>query len=105
MALAVCIKWLKTHKDPPTEKRDAQLKKCLGELADMEEGHALFCIYNSLTMSKELLYLSTMPKVELEGVLAFLAPASQPTAQQGTLALVQECFWWPMMIEECKALV
>ena len=25
--------------------------------------------------------------------------------QQQTLALAQECFWWPMMVEDCKALV
>ena len=69
-------------------------------------------------MSKGLLYLSMTPKGELEGVLAFLVPSSQCTAvlngvhhdtdhqgQQQTLALVQECFWWPMTVEDCKALV
>ena len=53
------------------------------------------------------------PKGELEGVLAFLVPSSQCTAalnmghqgQQQTLALAQEHFWWPMMVEDCKALV
>ena len=51
-------------------------------------------------------------------MLAFLVPSSQYTAvlngvhcdtghqgQQQTLALVQECFWQSMMIENCKALV
>ena len=69
-------------------------------------------------MSKGLLYLSTTPKGELEGLLAFLVPSSQCTAvlngvhhnaghqgQQQTLALAQEHFWWPMMVEDCKALV
>ena len=54
----------------------------------------------------------------MEGVLAFLVPSSQCTAalnnihhdaghqgQQRTLALAQECFWWPMMVEDCKVLV
>ena len=69
-------------------------------------------------MSKGLLYLSTTPKGELEGVLAFLVPSSQCTAalngvhcdvshqgQQQTLALAQEHFGWLMMVEDCKALV
>ena len=76
-ALATCIKWLKARKDTLAEQRGAQLKKYLGKQVDMEEGHALFCMHNSLTLSKGLLYLSTMPKGELEGVLAFLVPASQ----------------------------
>ena len=79
----------------------------------MDEGHVLVCMHNSLTLSKGLLYLSMMPKGELEGVFSFLVPASQCTAalngvhcdtgqqgQQQTLALVQECFWWPMMVED-----
>ena len=85
---------------------------------DTEEGHALFHMHNSLTMSKRLLYFSTTPKGELEGVLAFLVPSSQHTAvlngvhhdvghqgQQQTLALAQEHFWWPMMVEDCKVLM
>ena len=51
-------------------------------------------------------------------MLAFLVPSSQCTAalngihcntgyqgQQRTLALAQEHIWWPMMVEDCKALV
>ena len=115
-ALAACRKWLKAQKDTPVEKRDALLKKYLGSQADMEESHTLFCMYNSLVLSKGPLYMSTTPKGEIEGVLAFLVPSSQCTAalssiyhdaghqgQQRTLA--QECFWWPMMVEDCKALV
>ena len=84
----------------------------------MEKGCVLFRIHNSLTLSKELLYLSTTSKNKLAGVLAFLAPASQCMAalndvhqdadhqgQQQMLALVQEHFWWPMMVKDCKALV
>ena len=116
--LPIWMLWLKTHKDTPKEKWNAQLKKCLGELADTEEGHVLFRVCNSLTLSKELLYLSMTPKGELEGVLAFLVPASQCMAtlngvhhdaghqgQQQMLTLAQECFWWPMIVEVCKALV
>ena len=82
----------------------------------MEEGRALFCVCNTLVLSKGLLYISTMPKGEVEGVLAFLVPSSQHTTalnsvhhgmghqgQQRTLALAQEWFWWSMMVEDCKA--
>ena len=64
VVLAGCRKWLKAHKDTPTKKRDALLKKYLGSLADMEEDCTLFCICNSLVLSKGLLYISTTPKGE-----------------------------------------
>ena len=118
LVLAACRKWLKACKDAPTEKRDALLKKYLGSQVDMEEGRALFCVRNNLVLSKGLLYMSTTPKGEMEGVLAFLVLSSQCMAalngvhhdaghqgQQRTLALAQEHFWWPMMVEDCKALV
>ena len=118
MVLATCRKWLKAHKDTPAERKDALLKKYLGSQADTEEGHTLFCVCNSLVLSTGLLYISTTPKGEIEGVLAFLVPSSQCTTalngihqdaghqdQQRMLALVQEHFWWPMMVEDCKALV
>ena len=78
----------------------------------------LFCVCNSLVLSKGLLYMSTTPKGEMEGVLAFLVPSNQCVTalngvhhdaghqgQQRTLVLAQECFWWPMMVENCNALV
>ena len=118
MVLAACRNWLKACKDTPAERRDALLKKYLGSQADTEEGCTLFCIHNSLILSKGLLYISTMPKGELEGVLAFLVPSSQCTmalngihwdagyqGQQRTLNLVQEHFWWPIMVEDCNALL
>ena len=94
------------------------LKKYLGSQADMEEDHTLFHVCNSLVLSKGLLYISTTPKGELAGVLAFLVPSSQHTnalngihhdsghqGQQRTLALAQEHLWWPMMVKDFKALV
>ena len=116
--LAACRKWLKARKDTPVEKRDALLRKYLGSQADVEEGCTLFHIHNSFVLSKGLLYISTMPKEELEGVSAFLVPPSQCTTalnsihwdaghqgQERRLSLVQERFWWPVMVEDCKALV
>ena len=59
-----------------------------------------------------------MPKGEVEGVLALLFPFRQHTValngvhcdvghqgQRRMLALAQEHYWWPMMAEDCKALV
>ena len=80
VVLAACRKWLQTCKDTLPQKRDALLKKYMGSQADMEEGHAFFHMHNSLVLSKGLLYISTTPKGEVKGVLAFLVPVGQHTA-------------------------
>ena len=62
--------------------------------------------------------MSTTPKGEMEGVLAFVVPVGQcwmalnsvhhdagHPGQQRTSALAQERFWWPMMAEDCRAIV
>ena len=116
--LAACRRWLCTHKNTPFPKRDALLKKYLGDNVDTEEGCTLFRACNSLVLSKGLLYVSTTPKGEVGGILAFVVPTGQcPTAlngvhhdmghqgQQRTLALMQEWFWWSMMVDDCQALV
>ena len=64
------------------------------------------------------MYVSTTPKGETEGVLAFVVPVGQcqmvlngvhhdssHEGQQRTSALMQERFWWPMMAEDCHAIV
>ena len=64
------------------------------------------------------MYVSTTPKGKKEGVLAFVVPVGQRCmalnsvhrdaghqGQQRTLALGQERFWWPMMAEDCCAIV
>ena len=64
------------------------------------------------------MYVNMTPKGETEGVLAFVVPVGQHhlalngvhhnaghQGQQRTLALVQERFWWPMMAEDCQAIV
>ena len=60
----------------PHFQRD-MLKKYLGDNVDTEEGCALFCMHNSLLLSKVLLYVSTMPKGEAEGILAFVVTTGQ----------------------------
>ena len=116
--LAACQKWMSTRKDVPLQKGDTLLRTCMGKHSDSEEGKALFHVRNSFTMKKGMLYVNTIPKGETEGLLAFVVPsAHQCTAlngmhrdaghqgQQRMLALVQECFWWPKMDDDCQALV
>ena len=103
--LATCRLWLCTQKDTPFPKRDALLKKYLGDNVDTEERHALFCMCNSLVLSKGLLYVNTTPKGEAEEILAFLVPTGKCRTvlngvhhdaghqdQQRTVSLTQEQF-------------
>ena len=117
-ALAACRKWLCLRRDMPLPKWDALLKKCLGTEAEIEQDKTLFRIRNSLILDKGLMYVSTTPKSETEGVLTFVVPVGQcrmalngvhrdvgHQGQQRTLALAQERFWWPMMVEDWPAIV
>ena len=117
-ALAACHKWLHLRMDTPLLKQDAFLKECLGAEAGTEQGKMFFHIHNSLILNKGLMYVSTTPKGETEGVLAFVVPVGQcwmvlngvhhdagHQCQQRTLALTQERFWWSMMAEGCHAIV
>ena len=82
--LAACWKWMCTRKDASLQKRDALLRRCMGEHSDLEVGKALFCTRNSFTMKKGMLYVNTMPKGKTEGLLAFVVPsAHQHTALNG----------------------
>ena len=116
--LAACHKWLCLRRDTLLPKWDALLKKCMGMEAETEQGKMLFCICNNLILNKGLMYMSTTPKGETKGVLAFVFPVGQchmalnsvhhdagHQGQQRTLALTQEKFWWPMMAEDCRTLV
>ena len=117
-ALATCRKWLRLRKDTSLPQQDTYLKECLGVEAESEQGKMFFHIHNSLVLNKGLMYMSTTPKGETEGVLAFIIPVGQRQmvlngvhhdashqGKQRTLALTQERFWWPMMAEDCHAIV
>ena len=115
--LATCKKWLRMHKEILSPKRDILLHELLGR--HMEgEGHTLFRVRNSLILDNDLLYLNTTSKGEAEGVAAFMVPTDQchialngvhrDAGHQGqarTLALTQERFWWPTLVEDCKAMI
>ena len=115
--LAACKKLLRTHREIPSPKRDTLLHELLGQ--HMEgKGCMLFRVQNSLILDKDRLYLNVTPKGEAEGVAAFVVPMDQccvalngvrrDAGHQGqarTLALAQERFWWPMLVEDCKAMI
>ena len=114
VALAACHKWLCLWKGMPPSRRDTLLKECLGAEAETEQGTMFFRIHNSLVLNKGLMYVNMTLKGETEGVLAFVVPMAQHRMalngvhqdaghqrQQGTLALAQERFWWPMMAKDC----
>ena len=116
--LATCHKWLHLRKDTLLPQWDTFLKECLRVEAETEWGKMFFHICTSLILNKGLMYISTTPKGKTEGVLVFAVPVGQcwmvlnsvhhdvgHQGQQRTLALAQERFWWPMMAEDCHAIV
>ena len=118
VTLAACHKWLHLRKVMPPSRWDTLLKECLGAETKTEQGKMFFRIHNSLILNRGLMYTSTTLKGETEGVLAFVIPTAQccmalngvhqdagHQGQQRTLALMQERFWWPMMAEDCRAIV
>ena len=76
-AQAACCKWLHLRKDMPLPWQDTFHKECLVAEAEMEQGKMFFHIHNSLILNKGLMYVSTTPKGETEGVLAFVVPVGQ----------------------------
>ena len=102
------------EKEFTPQRRDALLKEFMGEHSTSEEGKALFRVGNNLTIRKGLMYVNIMPKGETEGLLAFVVPSAhrrtdlngvhRDAGHQGqhrTLALAEEHFWWPKMVEDC----
>ena len=90
----------------------------MDEHINSEEGKALFCVRNNLTIRKGLLYVNITPKGKTEGLLAFVVPTAHRCmalngmhrdaghqGQQRTLVLAEERFWWPGMVEDCWSLV
>ena len=115
--LAACKKWLRMHREIPSPKRDVLLCDLLGQHMEGER-HMLFRVQNGLILDKGLLYLNVTPKGEAESVATFVVPTDQhrvalngihrDAGHQGQarmLALTQERFWWPTLVEDCKAMI
>ena len=118
VALAWCHKWLHLRKGMLPPRQDTLHKECLGVEAETEQGKMFFRICNSLILNKGLIYVNMTLKGETEVVLAFIVPVGQchlvlnwvhhdagHQGQRWTLALAQERFCWPMMAEDCRAIV
>ena len=118
VALAGCCKWLCLRKGMLPPRWDTLLKECLGAEAETEQAKMFFRICNSLILNKGLMYVNMTSKGKTEGALAFVILAAQchmalngvhrhagHQGQQWTLALTQERFQWPMMAEDCQAIV
>ena len=115
--LAACKKWLRMRREVLSPKRDTLLHELLGQ--HMEgKGRMLFRVRNSLILDKDLLYLNVTPKGEAKCMATFMVPADQRCVtlngvhrdaghqnQARTLALTQERFWWPTLVEDCKAMI
>ena len=115
--LATCKKWLRMCREIPSPKRDTLLYELLGW--HMEgKGCVLFRVQNGLILDKGLLYLNVTPKGEVESMATFVVPTDQchvtlngvhrDAGHQGQarmLALTQERFRWPMLVEDCKAMI
>ena len=114
----MCLKWICDKKNADKQGRDELLKRYMGDQANTEEGKAMFRSQSTFIIKKGMLYVSTMPKGESEGLLTFVVPtAHRQTAlngvhrdaghqgQERTIALAQEHFWWPGMVNDCRTLV
>ena len=90
----------------------------MGDQANTEEGKAMFRTRSTFIAKKGMLYVSTTPKGKIEGVLTFVVPTAHRRSalngvhrdaghlgQERTIALAQERFWWPRMVNDCRTLV
>ena len=96
-------------------KKKIDLRTLLGEHASSEEGQMVWRNHQNFTILQNALYLRSMPKGENEDLLLFVVPKAHWTAalngchrdagHQGhdhTLSLLQECFWWPGMVNQMR---
>ena len=112
--LATCLKWMHNQKGIDQQGRDGLLKRHMGNQANTEEGKAMFWSQSTFATKKGMLYVSTIPKGESEGLLTFVVPtAHRQTAlngvhqdagdqgQERNITLAQEHFWWLRMVNDC----
>ena len=96
-------------------KKKTDLRTLLGEHASSEEGQMVWRNCQNFMILQNALYLHSMPKRENEDLLLFVVSKAHWTAvmngchrdmgHQGcdhTLSLLQECFWWPGMVNQMR---
>ena len=109
--LNAVLHWLETRKK-------ADLKTLLGECIMSKEGQMVWRNCQNFTSLQGTLYLCSTPKGEDEDLLLFVVPIAHQTAtlngwhqnagHQGcdhTLSLLQECFWWPGMVNQMRQVI
>ena len=109
--LNAVLHWLETRKK-------ADLKTLLGECINGEDGQMVWRNCQNFTSLQGALYLCSTPKGEDEDLLLFVVPRAHWTAtlngchwdagHQGhdrTLSLLQECFWWPGMVNQMRQVI
>ena len=109
--LNAVLHWLETRKK-------ADLKTLLGECIMSEDGQMVWRNHQNFTSLQGTLYLCSTPKGEDEDLLLFIVPRAHwiatlngchwDTGHQGhdhTLSLLQECFWWPGMVNQMRQVI
>ena len=96
-------------------KKKIYLRTLLGEHASSEKGQMVWRNHQNFMVLHNVLYLLSMPKGEHEDLLLFVVPKAHWTAtlngchrdaghkgHDHTLSLLQECFWWPGMVNQMR---
>ena len=96
-------------------KKKTDLRTLLGEHSSSEEGKMVWKNCQNFMILQNTLYLCSTPKGENEDLLLFVVlKAHQSAALNGchrdaghqghdhTLSLLQECFWWPGMVNQMR---
>ena len=96
-------------------KKKIDLRTLLGEHASSEGGQMVWRNCQNFTVLQNALYLHSMPKREHEDLLLFIVPKAHWTAtlnechrdvehqdSDHILSLLQECFWWPGMVNQMR---
>ena len=99
-------------------KKKTDLRTLLGEHTSSEEGQMVWRNHQNFTILQNVLYLCSMPKGGKDNLLLFEELKAHWTASlnrchrdmghQGhdhTLSLLQECFWWPRMVNQIRQLI
>ena len=109
--LDAVLQWLES-------KKKTNLRTFLGEHTSSEEGWMVLRNRQNFTTLQGTLYLCSMPKGENEDLLLFIVLKMHQTAAlngchqdaghqgcDGTLSLLQECFWWLGIAKQMRQVI